>query len=62
MTHEEAFNLLLANCCPKGSAGHAADNTDVYEFDLHCRTARVTAKLVNTVNTIDFEIISVEVE
>lgn len=62
MNHETAFNLLLANCCPKGSVGPAADNIDVYEFDLHCRTARVTAKLVSTVNTIQFEIISVEVE
>ena len=58
MTHTEALDLILANTCPSD-----APRGDVltFDLDLHCTVARVQARLLSTMNTIQYEIVSVEI-
>lgn len=57
MWHETALNKMLANACPR----EVVDDIKVFEFDLHCATARVTAELVSTVGEIKYNILNVEI-
>lgn len=62
MDHYEGLNLLLANACPKEiiDAGDG-DYYKVFELDLHCDIAKVTAEVISTVGTIQFRIVSMEI-
>lgn len=59
MNHTEALNLLLANSC---RVDHGEDDLRTFVFDLHCVEAKITARLVSTVDSIQYEIINVEME
>lgn len=58
MTHTEALNLILSHACPSQIFGE-----DGYEFviDTHCTSLRVRANLVSSVDTVQYDILSVEV-
>lgn len=56
MTHEEALNLMLANSCHNTNL----DGNDVFIFEGHCLMFRITAKLISTLDTIQYEIINLE--
>lgn len=60
MDHEYALNHLLANACPTW----VSDDGDIrqFTFDIHCVEAVITAKLVSTVDSIQYEIISIDME
>lgn len=62
MDHYEGLNLMLANACPRGvvDAGDG-DEYKIFEFDLHCDVAKVTAELISTIGTIQYRIVSVEI-
>ena len=57
MNHTDALNLILSNACPMRVEG------DEYTFhvELHCAIAVVNARLISTKDTIQYEILSVEV-
>lgn len=56
MTHTEALNLLLAHACPSHNDG----DLSFFTIDLHCQSFEVVARLVSTLNTIQYEIVSVK--
>ena len=53
VSHEDVLNEILANTCPNRDLD---DDWREYEFDLHCATAIVEAKVISTWHTIKFEI------
>lgn len=57
ISHEAALNLILANECRIGIEG----DVEYFEFDLHCKIVKIAAKLISTIDTIKYEIVSIEV-
>jgi hypothetical protein len=75
MNHTDTLNLLLANACPAnvtrgdgspifnpGTDKKMSDDLYTFNLDLHCVNAVITARLVSTVETIQYEIVSCEME
>lgn len=60
MTHTDALNLILANCC-SNPAPHKGEDVLMFDIELHCMQVTVYAKLVSTMNAIQYEIVSLEI-
>jgi hypothetical protein len=58
VTHIEALDLILANACP---ADLLADGVRTFHLQLHCREVEVKAKLISTVDRIQYEILDVKI-
>ena len=58
MNHVDALNLILANACPSEVLD---DDIKVFILELHCGEAEVRARLISTMNTIQYEVLSVMV-
>jgi len=57
MNHEQALNMMLANSCHNTDA----EGNDIFMLEGHCLTFRVTARLVSTLETIQYDIVNVEI-
>lgn len=57
MEHYDVLNAILANTCVKE---WREGDKKVFEIDLHCTVARVTATLISTVDTFQYEINGLE--
>lgn len=51
------MNKLLANTCRKEMVG----DIEVFELELHCAIARVTAVLKSSINELQYDILNVEI-
>lgn len=60
MTHEDALNFLLSNCCGRLSDDELKKNGGVQEFciQLHCKELLVKARKLE--NLSEYNILSVE--
>lgn len=55
--HYDVLNVMLAENCPLTRDGDEV----TFEFVLCCRTARITAELISTVDTIQYKILEFEI-
>lgn len=60
MEHYDVLNAILSEDCPREIMEDGL--VRIHEFELHCMTVRITAKLISTVDTIQYEILDFEVK